>query len=179
MTIFSLVYTPFLYNSNIAYSYGFIYATSSLLLSILFFIKATKNIKYSYFASFFAGMCLANKYEFILYPILLFLIFAFSKELNIKEKLLNLLALFFLPVTCLAVLFVQGLTFSDLKNAFEIMLTMATSDNMRLFYSNFGNMFLNFSSYISAVINTKFFAVLGFLPIINLILFLAQIKSIK
>ena len=179
LTIFSLVYTPFLYNSNIAYSYGFIYATSSLLLSILFFIKSTKNIKYSYFASFFAGMCLANKYEFILFPILLFFVFAFSKELNIKEKLLNLLALFFLPVTCLAVLFVQGLTFSDLKNAFEIMLTMATSDNMRLFYSNFGNMFLNFSSYISAIINTKFFAVLGFLPIINLILFLAQIKSIK
>lgn len=179
LTIFSLVYTPFLYNSNIAYSYGFIYATSSLLLSILFFIKSTKNIKYSYFASFFAGMCLANKYEFILFPILLFFVFAFSKELNIKEKILNLLALFFLPVTCLAVLFIQGLTFSDLKNAFEIMLTMATSDNMRLFYSNFGNMFLDFSSYISAVINTKFYAVLGFLPIINLILFLTQIKSIK
>lgn len=179
LTMFSLVYTPFLYNSNIAYSYGFIYATSSLLLSLLFFIKSTKNVRYSYLASFFAGMCLANKYEFILYPVLLFFVLAFSKSLNIKEKLLNLLALFFMPVLCLLVLFIQGLNFSDLKNAFEIMLTMATSDNMRLFYSNFGNMFLDFSSYISAIINTKFFAVLGFLPIINLILFLTQIKSIK
>ena len=70
-TVFSLVYTTFLYNSNITYSYGLIYALSSFLLSLLFFIKYLKNdsYQYIYLSCFFAGLSIINKYEFILYPL--------------------------------------------------------------------------------------------------------------
>ena len=43
MTMMSLVFNTFLYNSNITYSYGMIYALSSFLLALLFLIKYTNE----------------------------------------------------------------------------------------------------------------------------------------
>ncbi len=180
LTMFSLVFTTFLFNSNITYSFCLIYALSSLLLSMLFLTKYLKHegLKYAYIASFFAGLCISNKYEFILYPVILVLVFLLIKPLNFKQNIKALAAFLIVPVICFSLLFIKGLTLGDFKNAVETMITLATSENIKLFYSNFGNTFFNTSNYINAVLKNKALAIIGFLPIINIILFLSQIKSI-
>ncbi len=179
-TVFSLVYTTFLYNSNITYSYGLIYALSSFLLSLLFFIKYLKNdsYQYIYLSCFFAGLSIINKYEFILYPFLLIYVLFFLKPIDLKTKIKSIICFFIMPFLSFGILFFQGLTIEKLKEAFELMTIMAKSDNMRLFYSNFGNFFEPYK-YILLILRNPFSAIFGFLPIINIILFLVFLKKIK
>lgn len=178
LTMFSLVFTTFLFNSNITYSYGIVYALSSVLLSILFLTKYIKNseVKFVYLSCFFAGLSVANKYEFILYPIVLFFVFSLTKTLKIKQKLIALLSFFLMPVVCFSTLFLAGLTISDLKNAIETMIKLGTSENIKFFYSNFGN-FFDSIMLKKIIYRNPLIGVLGFLPIINIVLFCSQIKK--
>ena len=176
LSIFSLVYTTHLFNTNIPYSFGFSYALSSLLLSILFLIKFSKTDKpkFAYLSSFFAGLSIVNKYEFILYPIVL--IFAFYKPLNLKQKISAIISFLIMPIVCFTSLFISGLTFLDMKNAITTILAFATSDNMKIFYSTYGNIFE--PTAFKRVLETNLFvSILGFLPITNLVLFLSKIKK--
>ena len=52
ITMFSLVFQTFLFNSNITYSYGLIYGLSTFLVSALFLIKYIKSekVNYAYFS---------------------------------------------------------------------------------------------------------------------------------
>lgn len=179
MVMFSLVFNVFLYNSNITYSFAIIYALSSFLVSLLFLIKYIKNSKsgYIYLSCLFAGLSIVNKYEFILYPLILIYVFCFLKPLISKEKLYAALSFCIFPVISFGVLFYQGLSISDLKNALDLMVIMSKSDNMRIFYSNFGNFFNPYFIYITFIKNPVI-ALLGFLPLANLGLFLFRIKSI-
>ncbi len=179
-TVFSLVFTTFLYNSNITYSYGLIYALSSFLLSLLFLVKYLKNDsnKYLYLSFLFSGLSIINKYEFILYPFLLVYVLFFLKPIDIKTKIKSIICFLIMPFLSFGILFYQGLTLDNLKEAFELMKIMAKSDNMRLFYSNFGN-FFEPSKYLFLIIRNPFSAIFGFLPIINIILFLIFIKKIR
>lgn len=177
LSIFSLVFTTRLFNSNLPYSFGLSYALSSLLLSMLFLIKHTKtqNSKYAYLASFFAGLSIVNKYEFFLYPIIL--LFAFAKSLNLKEKLLAFLSFLVMPITCFSMLFINGLTILDLKNAINTMITLGTSDNIKIFYSNYGNI-IDPTAFKAILKKSPFITVFGFLPLVNIGLFLFKIKTI-
>ena len=68
IVMFSLVYNTFLYNSNLPYTFAISYALCAFLISLLFLIKyiKTNNRNYAYVSSLFAGLSLANKYEFFL-----------------------------------------------------------------------------------------------------------------
>lgn len=177
LSIFSLVFTTHLFNSNLPYSFGLSYALSSLLLSMLFLVKYLKSpsLKYACLSSFFAGLSVVNKYEFFLYPIVL--LFAFSKPLNIKEKLLTFLSFLTMPIVCFAPLFLSGLTLLDFKNAVSTMITLGTSDNIKLFYSNYGNIYEQ-SAYQTLLKQSPLITTLGFLPIANIVIFLSKIKDI-
>lgn len=179
LTMFSLVFNTFLYNSNITYSYAIIYALTSFLMSLLFLIKYVKTEKplYAYISSFLAGLSILNKYEFILYPIILIYVFTFLKPLNFKEKFTALISFISIPLISLGYLFIQGLNINDLKTAFSYMTTMANSESMHIFYTNFGNFFNPFI-FIQIFLKNPLFAILGLLPITNLILFLIYSKKI-
>ena len=177
LSIFSFVYTTHLFNTNLSYSFGLSYALSSLLLSMLFLTKYLKTEKtnYVYLSSFFAGLSVVNKYEFFLYPLVLF--FAFNKPLNIKQKLIALVSFFTMPIVCFVSLFISGLTIIDMKNAISTMIAFATSDNMKIFYSTYGNIFE--PTAFKRVLQTNVFvSILGFLPLANLVLFLSKVKKI-
>lgn len=177
LSIFSLVFTTHLFNSNLPYAFGLSYALSSLLLSMLFLVKYLKSpsLKYACLSGFFAGLSVVNKYEFFLYPIVL--LFAFSKPLNIKEKLLTLLSFLTMPIVCFASLFLSGLTLLDFKNAVSTMITLATSDNIKFFYSNYGNIYEQ-SAYQTLLKQSPLITILGFLPIANIVIFFSKIKDI-
>ena len=177
LSIFSLVYTTHLFNSNIPYSFGLSYALSSLLLSVLFLVKfsKTEKQKFAYLSSFFAGVSVVNKYEFFLYPLVL--LFAFHKPLNLKQKLSAFVSFLLMPIVCFTSLFISGLTILDMKQAINTILTFATSDSMKIFYSTYGNIFG--PTAFKKVLQTNIFvSILGFLPLINLVLFLSKVKKL-
>lgn len=177
LSIFSLVFTTRLFNSNLPYSFGLSYALSSMLLSMLFLVKYTKtpSLKYAYLSSFFAGISVVNKYEFLLYPLVL--VYTFAKPLNLKEKLLALLSFGIMPILCFSSLFVSGLTILDLQNAIKTMVTLGTSDNIKVFYSNYGNIF-DPTAYKIILKKSPLITIFGFLPLINILLFFSKIKTI-
>ncbi len=179
LTMFSLVFSTFLYNSNITYSYAMVYALSSFLISLLFLIKYIKTEKVSllYISCLFMGVSILNKYEFILYPLVIVYTIFFLKPLNIKQKIAALLSFCIVPIISFGILFIEGLTISDLLNAFYLMKKMANADSMKVFYSNFGN-FFSLKTIIAVLINNPIKGILGFLPIANIILVLKNIKEI-
>lgn len=179
LTMFSLVFNTFLYNSNITYSYAIIYALTSFLVSVLFLIKyvKTENVIFAYFSSLFAGLSILNKYEFILYPFVLIYVLTFLKPINLKSKFISVLAFSLFPVVSFGYLFFQGLTFDNLRLAFHFMTTMASSESMHIFYTNFGN-FFNPAIFTRMFIKNPLNTILGLLPIINIILFLVYSKKI-
>lgn len=179
LTMFSLVFSTFLFNSNITYSYGLIYALSSFLLSLLFLIKYSKceKINYAYASCLFAGLSILNKYEFILYPAVLIYVFCFLKPLNTKNLIKGLICFLCFPMISFSILFSQGLTLTDIFHAFKLMVTMAKSDSIRIFYSLHG-CFFELHSYIKLILKNPLYTIFGFLPIINIVLSLSLIKKI-
>ena len=177
LSIFSLVFTTHLFNSNLPYSFGLSYALSSLLLSMLFLTKylKTEKIQFAYLSSFFAGVSIVNKYEFLLYPLVL--LFAFYKPLNLRQKVLSCALFLLMPLVCFSSLFISGLTLWDMKNAIEMTLAFATSDNMKIFYSTYGNIF-ELTAFKRVLQTNVFVSVLGFIPLINLVLFLSKAKKL-
>ncbi len=195
LTVFSLVFSTFLYNSNITYSFGLIYALSSFLLSLLFLIKYLKssdsvqdyndnsslnkyspdlnqksNEKIAYLSCIFAGFSIMNKYEFILFPFILFYSFLFVKPLNPKTFIKACICFILVPCISLQILFLQGLNFLELKTALFQMLLMVNAPTLKTFYSNISNIF----NYI----NQPIYLFAGLLPIINIILFIVQFKKL-
>ena len=177
LSVFSLVYTTHLFNTNIPYSFGLSYALSSLLLSILFLVKFSKTEKpmFAYLSSFFAGVSIVNKYEFLLYPLVL--LFSLYKPLNLKQKTVAFTLFLLMPIICYSTLFLSGLTILDMKNAINTMIALATSDNMKIFYSTYGNIF-EFTAFKKVLQTNLFVSILGFLPLANLLLFLSKVKTI-
>ena len=178
--MFVMVFPTFLFNSNITYSYGIIYALSSFLLSLLFLLEYVKNgkNKFAYLSCFFAGLSILNKYEFVFY--ILVLIFALwkIKPIDLKGAMNSLLCFCIMPVISFSVLFLQGLTITDLKNAFDFMIKTAQSPSMQLFYSRYGIIFKS-SQYLSLIKENLLITFLGFLPILNIVGIGVYWKEIK
>ena len=138
--IFALVYNTFLYNSNITYSYAIIYALSSFLISLLFLVKYLKEedkTHFAYISCLFAGISIANKYEFILYPIVLFLSLLIAKPLKIKEFIISILCFCAIPLLSFGSLFLQSFTIEDTKNAIELFIASLNAPTIKTFFTNF------------------------------------------
>lgn len=180
LIIFSLIYNTFLYNSNITYSYAMVYALSSFLSSVFFLIKYLKsddkNI-YAYFSCFFAGLSLANKYEFMLYSLILLYALIFVKPVGAKNLLKSLLWFICIPFISYFIIVLQGFNFENLKETVNMFYLMINAPTMKTFFSKFG-VFYDGSRYLSVILNGGIYSILGFLPVLNVILFLFNIKKI-
>lgn len=177
--ILSLVISPFLYNSNLPYAYAIAYALSGFLLSILFLIKYIKseNKKMAYLSCLFCGISLANKYEFTLLPLILIYVFGFLKPIGIKNGLKALGALLIVPVLSYGTLIIQGLNFADFKDTITLFKNLVNAPLLKLFFEKFG-VFFNAKAILTLALNSKFFAIFGFLPIINALALAVFFKKI-
>ena len=180
MSLFSLVYTVTLFNSNLTYSIGLSYALSSFLISLLFLLKYIKeeHIKYVYIASFFAGISILSKYEFFLYTFVLLYVLLFLKPIGIKNFFKAFICFISVPVISLSILFVQGLTFGELIDALKCMYKVTCSKSVHLMYARYGTIFMQ-RFYFRLVEKQGILAIIGFLPIINILLSVIFFKSIK
>ena len=178
--IFALVYNVFLYNSNITYSYAIVYALSSFLVSVLFLVKYLKEEDkphFAYISCLFAGISLTNKYEFVLYPLVLFLSLLIAKPLKIKEFINSILCFCAIPLLSFGSLFLQGFTIEDTKNAIELFIASLNAPTIKTFFTNFGSMF-DINKYFAILFNGQSSSLLGLLPILNTILFIVFFKKI-
>ena len=116
-------------------------------------------------------MSIANKYEFCLFPLLILSVLIWIKPIGIKNVLKSIGCFLLVPFISFASLFIQGLTFADLKNAIDIWMNLITSPIIKTFFANYG-VTIDISKYMEVVKANDFFSIYGFLPIVNFILFL-------
>ena len=138
-TISVCVATTCIFNFHFPYSWAVLYGLISFLFSLYFLLKYNDDKK-SFnlcMSSLFAGVCIANKYDFLLYAFV-FLLFIL-KEKNLKAFLCFISA----PLVSYGILFIQGMRFSDLINTLLIVKTMAKTKTLEYFYQNVGVYFHN------------------------------------
>lgn len=138
------VLTLNLFNFIFPYSYAMLYGLSAFLISIWALLKYEKHeevsekVHYFYLSSFFAGLCITSKYEFL--PYLIVIVFAAIKinRLSIKQNFLAFLSFIAASIICFGTLFLQGLKLSDLFSTLIILKTMAQSQTIKYFYHTQG-----------------------------------------
>ncbi len=169
LMIFALVYNTFLYNSNLTYCFAIVYALSSFLLSALFLIKYIKsnNKLLAYLSCFFAGISIANKYEFVFYLFVILYAIIFVKPIGLKGFFKSLTAFLIIPCFSLLILLVQGLNINDIKENTILLYKLISAPALKLFFAKFRVFFDN-----------KIFAIFGILPVLNLILTCLNFKKI-
>lgn len=147
ITLFTLVIGVFnlnLFNFIFPYSYGMLYGLVAFLISFWCLLKYRNDINkilYLYCGSFFAGLCITSKYEFLPYLLVVFYaIFAF-KRLKFKEIYYVLFSLLFVPVFCFGILFLQGLRLHDLISTLSILKVMSKTQTLKYFYVSQGVFF--------------------------------------
>ena len=177
--MFSLVFSTFLYNSNLPYAYAISYALSSFLLSVLFLIKyiKTEDNKMAYLSCLFCGISLANKYEFTLLPFILVYVLGFLKPIGIKNGLKALGCFISVPAISYSALIIQGLNFTDIKETITLFKNLISAPLLKLFFEKFG-VFFNAERILNLIVSNKSFAILGLLPIINTLVLAIFFKKI-
>ncbi len=125
------------FNFIFPYSYGLLYGLTAFLFSFWFLIKYEKNhqnTRLLYLSCFFAGLCIANKYEF--FPYIFALIYAMLriKKLNFKQYYYSIFSLLFVPFLCLGTLILQGLQINDIILSIETLKKMSQTQTLKYFY---------------------------------------------
>lgn len=138
------VFNTLLFNFVFTYSYAMLYGTVAFLASVIFLLKYQSDqdkTNYLYLSSFFAGLCITNKYEFI--PYLLAFVYAIfkTKRLDIKQNLITVFAFLLSPLICFSVLFMQGLSLKDLVYTASLIDTMSKTKTLKYFYQYSGVFF--------------------------------------
>lgn len=177
--MFALVFPTFLYNSNLTYCFAIVYALSSFLFSVLFLIKYIKNdnIKMAYLSCLFAGISIANKYEFCFYALILFLALIFIKPIGIKNFLKSFLFFLCIPTISYGALFLSGLNINNVKETAVLTYNLVNAPLVKLFFNKTGIIF-NFSYLAGLIKNNGIMAVFAVIPILNLILFVIKFRDI-
>ena len=133
-TISVCVATTCIFNFHFPYSWAVLYGLISFLFSLYFLLKNNDDKK-SFnlcMSSLFAGICIANKYDFLLYVFVV--LFFILKEKNWKA----FLCFISVPLVSYGILFIQGMRFSDLINTLLSVKTMAQTNTLTYFYQNAG-----------------------------------------
>lgn len=130
-----------LFNFIFPYSFAMLYGLVAFLASVWFLLvykDKPDKIIFLYLSSFFAGLCIANKYEFLPYFLVMLYAIVKIKPLKIKEYYYTIFSLIFVPAFCFGILFIQGLGLSDIVSTIKILTAMAHSKTIQYFYQTQG-----------------------------------------
>ena len=128
------VTTTSIFNYHFPYSWAVLYGLIAFLFSLFFLLKYNESKKSPdlCISSLLAGFCIANKYDFLLYALVV--LFFIIKSKNLKAFLSFIIA----PLISFGILFVQGLRLPDILNSLAIVKSMADSKTLIYFYENSG-----------------------------------------
>lgn len=147
------------------YSYAMLYGLCAFLLSLLFLLKFVDddNDLNFYAACFFAGVAIANKYEFLSFLLVLIYVFikrVIKKQSRIAVRILNFMGSVLLcPLLCFGFLFLQGVSLGDFLNTLKIIKTMSQTQTLYYFYSHAG-VYFNFEALKLQLLTLNSFLIL-------------------
>lgn len=130
-----------LFNFVFPYSYSMLYGLLFFLCSLFFALNYSQKFaeyKYLYLSLFFAGLCIANKYDFLLFPLAIFYIIWKNHPHSIKNYLYMCFYFTVAPVTSFLILFLQGLKISNLIYLIQTLHQLSKSPALKYFYDNSG-----------------------------------------
>lgn len=132
-----------IFNYTLPYSYAVLYGLVCFLVSLYFLIKFDENKKEKnlVLASFFGGLSFINKYDFLLYILPLSIVILRTKNLKLIIK--SYLSYFTPIVFSFIVLFIQGLTISNLIDTLKVIKSFTFTDAMKVFYTTQGVYYTN------------------------------------
>ena len=130
------------FNFVYPYSFGLTYGLLSCLISLLFIINYIdkKNELCLYLSCLFAGIAVANKYEFIPYILIYIPVFIRMKS-DFLKIFLSIISFFLVPEFCLITLYIQGLNVHDFTNFLSIINKMTHTQTLKYFYMHSGILF--------------------------------------
>lgn len=131
-------FVPHVMNYITPYSYAVVYGLCAALFSVLLFVKYLKNTdtRLLYAGMLLAGIAASCKYEFV-FLIFVMLAFLFVKKVQLMQLVKSLACYFVVPVICLCVLFLQGLSFKELVDYLFIWLNFASSADIKEYYTGY------------------------------------------
>ncbi len=134
-TIVSGICAPHLFNYTLPYSYAMLYGTVGFIYSLFALLRyaETKKTYYFYISTLLAGICIANKYDFFVYGILLLFIAILSKNKKIILNYITCIIAF--PALCGLILFLQGVNINDYIRATEDVAALISSKTLTYFYT--------------------------------------------
>lgn len=137
-TIITGICASHLFNFSFPYSYGMLYGTLAFLYSLFFLIKYKKENTpiYLYVSSFLGGIAITNKYDFLIYGLILLFVIFQTRDFKLISK--SIISFISVPVILFSILFSQGLQVSDLINFAGFLKDMAHSETLKYFYSTQG-----------------------------------------
>lgn len=117
------------------YAYAIIYAFAALMLSLLFFIYYLKDkkTKYLYLSSIIIGISIAAKLDYAFFALFIIAALFIDKNINIKEKILNIFLILLPAIICWSALFLQGVGFSDIKGIIDFGISFANAPSVQFF----------------------------------------------
>lgn len=146
------IFSTSLFNFHFPYSWAILYGIISFVFSVLFLVRFIKTNRSELLciSAFLAGVCVALKYDFILYSFVI--LFFIVKNKNLKA----LLSFFLTPLISFGILFVQGLRLTDILNTLNTYSLMAKSETLKYFYQNSGVYFHVKSLPLNLILFLKF-----------------------
>lgn len=129
---FSFYIFNYIFPYSFSMTYGMAFCLTSIYL-LLLFLRNNNTILY-YLSTFFAGLAISNKYEFIPYC-LIFVYVAFKNKLSLKQNIVSFVTLITTPLICFGFLFLQGLNIGDIIHNFKDIYAMSKTNTLSYFYS--------------------------------------------
>ena len=129
---FSFHIFNYIFPYSFGMTYGMAFCLASIYLLILFISK--NNSILLYLSTFFAGLAISSKYEFIPYC-LIFIYVAFKNKLSLKQIIVSFVTLMIAPIVMFGFLFYQGVNCHDLIRNFKDIYLMSKTDTLNYFYS--------------------------------------------
>lgn len=139
-TIAAGVSTGILFNFSFPYSWAMLYGIIAFVYSILFLIKYKTDNKnlFLYISSLLCGVCIACKYEFAVFGILLFAYLIYIGIKDFKTGIKAVCAFFAAPLISFGTLFIQGLSLNDLITSLNNVKEMTQTETLKHFYQSVG-----------------------------------------
>lgn len=165
LVITACIFSSHIFNYIFPYSYAMIYSLSTFLASVFFcllYIKGSSS-KFMLLSFFFMGISVQSKIDFVLFIGILAAIAIFLKPLSKKYILASIGAFLIMPVISWSILFLQGLTVSDLVKNGEFIYKMAKSPIIAQLYTEKFGLYLTDKNLILGLKYFKDFLI-AFIP---------------
>ncbi len=132
----------YIFNYSFPYAFAMIYGLLACLISLYFLILYVRKNTSTLLAlsTFFAGLAISNKYEFIPYC-LIFIYLIFKNKIPIKQILFAVISFAIAPCITFGYLFYQGLSIHDFINNLKDIYAMSQTVTLNYFYTISGLVF--------------------------------------